>query len=645
LLNKKTVDDIVSLVSGKNVLVRCDFNVPIQDGVITDDTRIVAALPTIKRLLDSGACVILCSHYGRPKNCEPEFSLAPVAKRLSELLAQHVTFLADDRVISDKVRAAIKPLKEGDVALLENTRFRAEETENCDEFSKDLASIASAFVMDAFGVAHRAHSSTVGVIKYMDISAIGYLMKKEVEYLGSVVNNPERPFVSIVGGAKVSDKIDVLNILLEKVDILIIGGGMAYTFIKAMGYEIGKSLLEEDKLDYAKELIQKAAAHNVRLILPIDTVIAAQFSNDADFKNVSIDKIDPDWIGVDIGSETIKLFTEVLKDAKTVIWNGPMGVFEMDNFAKGTIAVADALSKIDAITVIGGGDSAAAVTQLGYSEKMSHISTGGGASLKFLEGKVLPGLACVQNRKARKRLVVGNWKMNFTPCEAAEFASKFAPKLIGDADVALCVPFVSIGAVCTAVSGTNISVGAQNMHFEKKGAFTGEISAEMLLEIGAKYVIIGHSERRQYFGETDKSVSKKLAKALRCGLIPIVCVGESLEEHKDEITVERVRTQVKRAYLGISASDAVKTVIAYEPIWAIGTGKTATSEQAEEACAAIRALLEEMYGKETAEKVRILYGGSVSEANAKELFAMDNIDGGLVGGASLKDEFEVIVKA
>ena len=644
MLNKKTVDDIVSLVNGKNVLVRCDFNVPIKNGAITDDTRIVSALPTIRKLLESGACVILCSHYGRPKNCEPELSLAPVARRLSELLGQHVTFLADNRVISDEVRAAIKPLKEGDVALLENTRFRAEETENCDEFSKDLASVASAFVMDAFGVAHRAHSSTVGVIKYMDVSAIGYLMEKEVEYLGSVVNNPERPFVSIVGGAKVSDKIDVLNILLEKVDILIIGGGMAYTFIKAMGHEIGKSLLEEDKLDYAKELIQKAAAHNVRLILPIDTIIADQFSNDAEFKNVSIDKIDPNWIGVDIGSETIKLFTDVLKDAKTVIWNGPMGVFEMDNFAKGTIAVADALSKIDAITVIGGGDSAAAVTQLGYSEKMSHISTGGGASLKFLEGKVLPGLASVQDRKARKRLVAGNWKMNLTPSEAAEFAANFAPKLTGDAEVAFCVPFVSIGAVCAAVANTKVVVGAQNMHYEDKGAFTGEVSAEMLLESGAKYVIIGHSERRQYFGETDALVNRKLHKAIQSGLVPIVCVGESLSEREDGVTVERIRIQVKRAFLNIKANDAAKTVIAYEPIWAIGTGKTATNEQAEEACEAIRALLEEMYGKETAEKIRILYGGSVSAANAKELFAMKNIDGGLVGGASLKDEFEVIVK-
>ena len=343
MLNKKTIDDISGIISDKKVLLRCDFNVPMQNGIITDDTRIVAALPTIKKLLDSGACIILCSHYGRPKDCDPDFSLAPVAKRLSELLGKDVRFLADNRVISDEVKKTVSTLKGGDVALLENTRFRPEESENCDEFSKDLASIADVFVMDAFGVAHRAHSSTVGVAKYIDIRAIGYLMEKELAYLGGVVNNPARPFVSIVGGAKVSEKIDVLNTLLEKVDILIIGGGMAYTFIKAMGYEIGKSLLEEDKLDYAREALQKAAANNVRLLLPIDTIIADKFSNDAEFKNVSIDKIDSEWIGVDIGPATVKAYTEALKGAKTVIWNGPMGVFEMDNFAKGTMAIADAL--------------------------------------------------------------------------------------------------------------------------------------------------------------------------------------------------------------------------------------------------------------------------------------------------------------
>ena len=644
MLNKKTIDDIASILSDKKVLLRCDFNVPMQNGIITDDTRIVAALPTIKKLLESGACIILCSHYGRPENCDPNFSLAPVAKRLTELLGKDVKFLADNRVISDEVKKTVAALKNGDVALLENTRFRVEESENCDEFSKDLASIADVFVMDAFGVSHRAHSSTVGVAKYIDVRAIGYLMEKEIEYLGGVVNNPVRPFVSIVGGAKVSEKIDVLNTLLEKVDILIIGGGMAYTFIKAMGYEVGKSLLEEDKIDYAREALQKAAANNVRLLLPIDTIIADKFSNDANFKNVSIDKIDSDWIGVDIGPATIKVYTEALKNAKTVIWNGPMGVFEMDNFSKGTMAIADALSKIDAITVIGGGDSAAAVTKLGYSDKMSHISTGGGASLKFLEGKVLPGLAAVQERATRKKMIAGNWKMNLTPSAAAEFASKLAPKLESDAEVVFCVPFVSIGQVAFATESSRVSVGAQNMHFEESGAFTGEISAEMLVECGARYVILGHSERRQYFGETDADVNKKLGKALKSGLVPIVCVGESLSEREDHTTVDVIRMQVKRAFLNIDAYDAQKAVIAYEPIWAIGTGKTATNEQAEEACAAIRTLIREMYGTEVAQVMRILYGGSVGADNAKELFAMSNIDGGLIGGASLNDEFEVIVR-
>ena len=398
MFNKKTVDDISSIISGKKVLLRCDFNVPVKDGNITDDTRITAALPTIRKLLESKACVILCSHFGRPKNYEAEFSLAPVAVRLSELLGQDVVFLQDNDVITDVVKQKVSGLKSGDIALLENTRFRKGETKNCDEFSKDLASIAEVFVMDAFGSAHRAHSSTVGVTKFLEISVAGYLVQKELEYLGNVVNNPVRPFAAILGGAKVSDKIDVINKLLEKVDILIIGGGMAYTFVKAMGYEIGRSLLEEDKLDYAVELTEKAKARNVELLLPTDTVIAAEFSNDATFKNVPIDKMENTWIGVDIGEATIKKYTETLKNAKTVIWNGPMGVFEMDNFAKGTKAIAETLANLGATTLIGGGDLAAAITQLGYSEKMSHISTGGGASLEFLEGKELPGIEAIANR-------------------------------------------------------------------------------------------------------------------------------------------------------------------------------------------------------------------------------------------------------
>lgn len=396
MLNKKTVDDIN--VRGRNVLVRCDFNVPMKDGKITSDARIVGALPTIKKLIADGGRVILCSHLGKPKEVDAAFSLAPVAVRLSELLGKPVVFAADDTVVGANAREAAAKMQDGDVILLENTRFRKEETKNGEEFSKELASLADVYVDDAFGSSHRAHCSTVGVTEFVKESAVGYLMQKEIEYLGNAVNNPIRQFVAILGGAKVSDKINVINNLLEKVDTLIIGGGMAYTFVKAMGYGVGNSLLEEDKVDYASQMMAKAKEKGVKLLLPIDTVVADKFSNDANFKTVDISEIEDGWLGVDIGEKTNKLFADAIKDAKTVIWNGPMGVFEMENFNKGTIAVAQALAGIDGTTIIGGGDSAAAVVQLGFADKMSHISTGGGASLEFLEGVVLPGVAAVQDK-------------------------------------------------------------------------------------------------------------------------------------------------------------------------------------------------------------------------------------------------------
>lgn len=402
MLNKKTVDDLQ--VKGKNVLVRCDFNVPLKDGVITDENRIVAALPTIKKLISEGARVILCSHLGKPKEPSPEFSLAPVAKRLSEKLGQEVVFAADNEVVGPNAKAAVAAMKDGDVVLLENTRFRKEETKNGEEFSKDLASLADIYVNDAFGSSHRAHCSTVGVTKFVKEAAVGYLMQKEIEYLGNAVNNPVRPFVAILGGAKVSDKINVINNLLEKVDTLIIGGGMAYTFFKAQGYAIGKSLLEEDKMEYALDMIKKAEEKGVKLLLPVDTVVTKEFGPGKPHHTVEKPEnpADPfiadDEEGVDIGEKTRALYTDALKDAKTVVWNGPMGVFEIPEYAEGTKAIAQALADIDATTIIGGGDSAAAVNQMGFGDKMSHISTGGGASLEFLEGKELPGVAAAQDK-------------------------------------------------------------------------------------------------------------------------------------------------------------------------------------------------------------------------------------------------------
>ena len=397
MLNKVSVDDIN--VKGQRVLVRCDFNVPLQDGKITDENRLVASLPTIKKLIADGGKVILCSHLGKPKGeAKPELSLAPVAVRFSELLGQDVTFAADPEVVGPNAKAAVAAMKDGDVVLLENTRYRIEETKNGEAFSKELASLCDVYVDDAFGTAHRAHCSNVGVTQYVKTAAVGYLMQKEIDFLGNAVNNPARPFVAILGGSKVSSKISVINNLLDKVDTLIIGGGMAYTFMKAQGGKIGTSLCEDDYLDYANDMIKKAADKGVKMLIPVDTVTADAFSNDANVKVVDAGQIDDGWMGLDIGPKTRELFANAVKDAKTVVWNGPMGVFEMPNFAAGTVAVAQALADTDAVTIIGGGDSAAAVHQLGFGDKMTHISTGGGASLEFLEGKELPGVAAATDK-------------------------------------------------------------------------------------------------------------------------------------------------------------------------------------------------------------------------------------------------------
>ena len=397
MLNKVSVDDIN--VKGQRVLVRCDFNVPLQDGKITDENRLVASLPTIKKLIADGGKVILCSHLGKPKGeAKPELSLAPVAVRLSELLGQDVKFAADPEVVGPNAKAAVAAMKDGDVVLLANTRYRIEETKNGEAFSKELASLCDVYVDDAFGTAHRAHCSNVGVTQYVKTAAVGYLMQKEIDFLGNAVNNPARPFVAILGGSKVSSKISVINNLLDKVDTLIIGGGMAYTFMKAQGGKIGTSLCEDDYLDYANDMIKKAADKGVKMLIPVDTVTADAFSNDANVKVVDAGQIDDGWMGLDIGPKTRELFANAVKDAKTVVWNGPMGVFEMPNFAAGTVAVAQALADTDAVTIIGGGDSAAAVNQLGFGDKMTHISTGGGASLEFLEGKELPGVAAATDK-------------------------------------------------------------------------------------------------------------------------------------------------------------------------------------------------------------------------------------------------------
>lgn len=397
MLNKKSVEDIE--LKGKRVLVRCDFNVPMDENrQITDDIRITSALPTIQYIIDKGGKVVLMSHFGRPKG-EPnlKYCLKPVAERLSELLKKEVVFAADDNVVGENAKKSVAAMADGDLVLLQNTRFRKEEEKNGEDFAKELASLGDIFINDAFGTAHRAHASNVGLSNLLP-SAVGFLVKKEIDVMGKAMSNPEKPFVAILGGAKVSDKIGVIDNLMDKVDSLLIGGGMMFTFLKAQGYEIGKSLLEEDKVELAKELLNKAEEKGIKLLIPIDTVVAKEFKNDTEFKVVDVDGIPSDMMGLDIGEKTIGIFNNEIKNAKTVLWNGPMGVFEMPNFAKGTKAIAEAMAESNAITIIGGGDSAAAVEQTGLDSKMTHISTGGGASLEFFEGKTLPGIAAIDDK-------------------------------------------------------------------------------------------------------------------------------------------------------------------------------------------------------------------------------------------------------
>ena len=644
MMNKKTIEDID--VAGKKVIVRVDFNVPLDaDRKITDDKRIVGALPTIKYLVDKGAKTILVSHLGRPKEgFEDKFSMKPTAVRLGELLGKEVIMAKD--VVGEDAKAKAAALKDGEVLMLENVRFHKEETKNDANFAKELSSMAEIFVNDAFGTAHRAHASTAGLADYLP-AVCGFLIKKEIEFMGKALANPARPFVAILGGAKVSDKIAVIENLIDKVDTLIIGGGMAYTFLKAKGYHIGNSICEEEKIDLAKTLMEKAEAKGVNLMLPIGSMVAQEFKNDTEIKYVPSDAMPDGWMGMDIGSLTIEKFAKEIKKAKTVIWNGPMGVFEFPNFATGTKEIAKAVAESGALSIVGGGDSAAAVEQLGFADKITHISTGGGASLEFLEGKELPGIAVLMDKNPRKVIAAGNWKMNKTASEAVAFVNALKPA-VADAknEVVVGVPFICLPGVVEAAKGSNIKVAAQNMHWEENGAFTGEVSGPMLADLGVDYVIIGHSERREYFGETNEMINKKAHAIFKYGMTPIVCCGETLTQREQGVTADHIRYQIKVALLDLTAEQVSKLVIAYEPIWAIGTGKTATNEQANEVCAIIRELVAELYGSEVAEQVRIQYGGSVNAKNAADLFAMSDIDGGLVGGASLKvEDFSIIAKA
>lgn len=583
-MDKKTVRDLD--VAGKKVLVRVDFNVPLNDkGEITDDTRITASLPTIQYLLEQKAAVILMAHLGRPKGqVKPELSLAPVAKHLGKLLGKKILFAPD--CVGEAAQAAASKLKPGHILLLENLRFHKEEEKNDMEFAEKLASLADLYVNDGFGVSHRAHASVEGVTHFLPAAA-GFLLEKEIQYVGQAVTNPLHPFVAIIGGAKVSDKIGVISNLLDKVDTLLIGGGMANTFLAAQGYKMGKSLVEEDKLDLAKELLAKAKKNKVNMLLPTDLVMAAAFAPDAEHVTEKVKNLNQAYMALDIGAETSKAYAEALADAKMIVWNGPMGVFEMDAFCKGTEAVAKAVAKSRATSIVGGGDSVAAIEKLGLAKRITHISTGGGASLEYLEGKVLPGVAALDD--LRRKMIAGNWKMHKTVSEAVALAEDIVMETNGTLnEVVIFPPFTALETVADAIDGKHVGYGAQDLHWEDKGAFTGAVSGAMIADICAEYVLVGHSERRTIFGENEKIVASKIIAAYRNGLKPMLCVGENLAEREAGKTARKINMQLKSALRVISAEDAENLVVAYEPIWAIGSGKAATPEDALEVCTLIR---------------------------------------------------------
>ena len=629
-MDKRTVKDIQ--LTGKRVLVRVDYNVPMNDkGEITDFIRIEASLPTLHYLLDQGAAVILLAHLGRPKGkVNPKFSLKPVAEALSQLIHRPVQFCSD--CVGKEAQAAAAQLRNGDILLLENLRFHPEEEKNDPHFAQELASLGDVFVNDGFGVSHRAHASVEGITHYLPAVA-GFLLEKEIAYLGNAVDKPQRPFAAIIGGAKVADKIAVIRSLIKKADVILIGGGMANTFLAAKGYNLGKSLVEKESLGIAKDLLAEAAAQKTKMLLPVDLIMAASFSNEADHEAEDLDALNPEYMALDIGPKTAELYAQTLAGMKTIVWNGPMGVFEMPNYAEGTRRVAEAMAASDGITIVGGGDSAAAVKQMGLADKMSHVSTGGGASLEYLEGKVLPGLAALDD--LRTPIVAGNWKCHKTVEEAMELAHQVAHGTeMARAEVVLFPPFTALESVAAMVDDDGIGYGAQDIFYEDEGSYTGAVSGPMIAEIGSRYVLVGHSERRKFFHESNEIVVKKVLAAFRNDLDPVLCVGEDADEHENGSTKDKILSQLTPVLNVLTDGQIQHLLVAYEPVWAIGSGKSAEVRDAVAAADLIRKAVAEKFGKEAARRVRILYGGSVTSENA-HAFHEDGIDGVLVGGASL----------
>ena len=632
-MEKKTVRDIN--VKGKKVLVRVDYNVPMNDkGEITDTIRIDATLPTLNYLLDQGAAIILMAHLGRPKGkVVPSMSLKPCAEYLSQVMKKEVKFAPD--CIGPEATEAARELKPGEILMLENLRFHPEEEKNDMAFAASLASLADIYVNNGFGVSHRAHASVEGVAYYLP-AVSGFLLEKEIKYLGNAVDHPVRPFAAIVGGAKVADKIGVIRSLIEKADIILIGGGMANTFLAAQGYDLGKSLVEKESIDVAKELIALAKEKNKKMLLPIDLEMAASFSADSEHASQTLDQLNPEWMALDIGPKTAQLYADTLKNCKTIVWNGPMGVFEMAPFAAGTRRVAEAMADNEGITIVGGGDSAAAVKHMGLDSRMKHVSTGGGASLEYLEGKVLPGVAALDD--LRDPMVAGNWKCNKTVEEAMELAHTLMHTTEqANCEIVLFPPFTALESVAATVEGSHLGYGSQDLFYMDQGAFTGAVSGPMIAEIGSEYSIVGHSERRTYFGDTDAIVVKKVQACYRNGLDPVLCVGENEEERAEGRTESTILSQLLPVLAVLTDDEARRLVVAYEPLWAIGTGKTASVEDALTVSTIIRRAVEERFNHETSRRVRVLYGGSVTPDNA-HAFHQSGIDGVLVGGASLSAE-------
>ena len=636
-------------LAGKRVLVRVDFNVPLEGGRVVDDTRIRAALPTITYLLDQGCAVVLAAHLGRPKGqIVDDLRMAPVAVRLAELLGRPVKTVAD--CVGPAVEAAASSLLPGEVLLLENLRFHAEETANDGVFAKRLSGLAEVYVNDAFGSAHRAHASTEGVTHYLP-SVAGLLMIRELEILGRLLRDPARPFVVVLGGLKVSDKIGVIEKMLGTADAILVGGAMANAFLAAKGYGIGLSKGDGDQVAVAARVLAAAGKTRCELVLPRDVVVAREAVAGAPASVVPADAIAADEMALDIGPETVAEFVRHVRTAGTIYWNGPLGLFELDDFSAGTKAVGEAIAASASVTVAGGGDTVAAARRFGLEARMTHVSTGGGASMEFLEGRALPGVEALMDRgitaaAGRRPLIAGNWKMYKTRPQTSEFFAGFAPAVAGvhDRDILICPPAIDLETALAATAGTAIAIGAQTMHFAAEGAFTGEIAPQMLRELGVPYVILGHSERRQYYAENDADLARKVRAALDTGLRPVLCCGETLEEREAGRTEDKVGGQLDAGLGEVGVAELALVALAYEPIWAIGTGKTATPEMAQETVGFVRRRVRERFG-DAADGVRILYGGSVKAANIDVLMAQPDIDGVLVGGASLDaQEFARIVR-